>query len=237
MNKELIEELAEWIYNSENASRDEVELLTEWFEQNPVEPVVVGLTDEQADDLHSFYRRHKSYNLVDVYKEWAKTKTFAQPSEAFKAAMVEVDIRNQEIEKLKDDFIALESEYSKLKAQVTTQNVGELEAVDDLDIKRSPVGFELPPNWDNTPDDAVEYSVVEYFTTKEGHTCTSKTLAQIKRPTPPAPVVEVGRVWSDEGFEFEVVAVSQYNVCIKLKNGKLRLIDTDEFLAKFERVL
>jgi hypothetical protein len=114
-----------------------------WFEKNPPEPIVVGLSDYQIDDIgkiclgvNSRCLRPSMGDYIQRIGEYVKSKTFAQLSEAIKAAMVEVDIRNQEIEKLNDDFIALESEYSKLKAQVATKNVSEIvKASDGIEVE------------------------------------------------------------------------------------------------------
>ena len=52
-------------------------VITEWLEQNPIEPVFVGLTDEQVTQ---FIEKYNIHPLIGVHlKDWQKTQTFAQP--------------------------------------------------------------------------------------------------------------------------------------------------------------
>lgn len=52
--------------------------ISEWIEQNPIEPVVVGLTDEQMVDLiRGLSRTDKQFDLrLDFAREWLKAQTF-----------------------------------------------------------------------------------------------------------------------------------------------------------------
>ena len=49
--------------------------LKEWFKQNPIEPVVVGLSDSQVDDLVAWL----SFVTADRVRMWLKTQTFTKP--------------------------------------------------------------------------------------------------------------------------------------------------------------
>lgn len=81
MNKEQIEDLANYIWEGGLHLADIKGSIDYWFEQNPQEPVVVGLSDEQADSFLTFWHEQDSCNYIDVYKDWAKTQTFAQPQQ------------------------------------------------------------------------------------------------------------------------------------------------------------
>jgi hypothetical protein len=51
-----------------------------WLEQNPIEPLVVGLSDAQIDGLVDFIETGEfkpEVNLKTIIEEWLKTKTFA----------------------------------------------------------------------------------------------------------------------------------------------------------------
>ena len=62
---------------------DELSVFLKWLEQNQPSPVVVGLSDEQVEDLASDL---DSWNIGDTdgfifhIKEWLKIQTFAQQS-------------------------------------------------------------------------------------------------------------------------------------------------------------
>ena len=78
MNKEQIEKLIDDANLSSTASFR----IREWFEQNPIEPVVAGLSDEQVDDFIDTWHKSDRYYAVGVYRDWAKTQTFAQPQQS-----------------------------------------------------------------------------------------------------------------------------------------------------------
>ena len=50
MNKEKVRELAQDLRCAEDVNGAE-EMITEWLEENPIDPVVVGLSDEQIEML------------------------------------------------------------------------------------------------------------------------------------------------------------------------------------------
>ena len=68
---------------SSNFIDDHIKAITKWLEQNQIEPVVVGLSDEQVSELSDFISddeyRHTSKLRTDVIHESLKTQTFAQP--------------------------------------------------------------------------------------------------------------------------------------------------------------
>ena len=77
MTKEQIESLTRAIYGCN--SIDGNSKITEWFKLNPIKPVAVGLTDEQVHEFLDVWYKSNKYNCIEVYKEWAKTQTFAMP--------------------------------------------------------------------------------------------------------------------------------------------------------------
>ena len=78
MNKEKVRELVTLVYSEVfNPNREDV--VMEWFEQNPVEPVVVGLSDEQIIILGEVIRSRPNESETLVIHDWLKTQTFAQP--------------------------------------------------------------------------------------------------------------------------------------------------------------
>lgn len=79
MREEQIEKLALEILGTARVLEAYKETLTKWFERYPVKPVVVGLTDRQALSFVDAWRKTASWDAVNVYKEWAKTQTFALP--------------------------------------------------------------------------------------------------------------------------------------------------------------
>jgi hypothetical protein len=58
-----------------------------------------------------------------------------------------------------------------------------------------------------------------------------------QRPTPPAPKVEVGQVWSYGVFDVRVIGVNAIVVAYQgINNNDIETTDIRDFLAKFERV-
>ena len=81
MNKEKVRELAYLLIGRDTGSVDsKCKIITEWFEQNPVEPVVVGLSDEQIIILGEVIRSRPNESETLVIRDWLKTQTFAQPN-------------------------------------------------------------------------------------------------------------------------------------------------------------
>jgi hypothetical protein len=108
MNKEQIEKLIDYVHMSHiQANRTR-----EWIEQNPQEPVVVGLTELQLRDIFDRTPHKPTFEeFVEAYQEWSKTQTFAQPLE------VPADTYNKlvsEMEELQDKYDSLYEEYQSL---------------------------------------------------------------------------------------------------------------------------
>jgi hypothetical protein len=84
MNENQIYDLAEFISEGGLHFADIKGSVKTWLEQNPIEPVVVGLSDEQVGYLSFKLHGTLSYDgRVDVIENWLKTQTFTQ-SESFK---------------------------------------------------------------------------------------------------------------------------------------------------------
>lgn len=80
MNKDQIKSLEEWIFRSDNTPRDTIELITEWFNKNPIKPVVVGLSDEQVHQLSRTLNERSYFKhdwLISAIHNFLKTQTFA----------------------------------------------------------------------------------------------------------------------------------------------------------------
>jgi hypothetical protein len=78
MNKEQIEKLIDDANLSSTASFR----IREWFEQNPIKPMTVGLSDEQVSSLAFKLHGNLSYDgRVEVVEKYIKTQTFAQPQQ------------------------------------------------------------------------------------------------------------------------------------------------------------
>ena len=101
------------------------------------------------------------------------------------------------------------------------------------------------PNWDDAPRDAVEYSVIEYYTTKEGNTCKSVTLHEEQRPKP---TPQVGQVWKHvkNGTDYTIRILGglykndkDWEECITYQSNASDDFYTrtlTDFLSRFERV-
>ena len=95
-------ELADTLLNSSVSSH--IALITKWLEQNQVEPVVVGLSDEQINGLAVCLKLNNTGGVYStktehgVIKEYLKTQTFAQHTpqvevgQVWKSAKAEVTV-------------------------------------------------------------------------------------------------------------------------------------------------
>jgi hypothetical protein len=226
MNKDQVKALIEFVISSrKDEEMNIVEvccLINEFFERNPQEPTVVGLTPEQADSFMTFWHDNESCNYIKVYKEWAKTQTFSNYNNEGKVYELDGSVTDYKglYERAADSFVELEEEYSKLKAQL----------------------FE--PNWDDAPEEAVIARIwVEYVNKHNVSLVYREILAQYERPTPPAPKVEVGQVWEDKKESDEIIIVAlgknrTYDtICYQFTESKVIEIRCfEDFLAKFEQV-
>lgn len=211
MNKEQIEKLIDDANLSSTASFR----IREGFEQNPIEPVVVGLTDEQAYELVlkmcGSNETVKALKTDVLVREYLKTQTFAQPIEFSNVELMD------SYQGLMGDFEALSKELEQLKEQ------------------------QFQPNWDDAPDEAVIARIwVEYVNKHNVSLVHREILAQYERPKPLVPKVEVGQVWKDStwGLYVEITNVDNDCDCIRalcFENANLD-IATSTLLAKFELV-
>jgi hypothetical protein len=64
MNKEQIKDLANFIWEGGLHLADIKDSIDEWFEQNPVEPIVVGLTNEQIEAISIIVRPYDDSNRI-----------------------------------------------------------------------------------------------------------------------------------------------------------------------------
>jgi hypothetical protein len=222
-----VRELVQIICNIELENR--VKLATRWLENNLQEPVVVGLSDEQVADLADYVEEHNNepcQAIYDWFDEYAP-KCTEQPKSLPEKNMFdwtdsEIDDYAEEIHSC--NLIGFKSELRSIFRSMRM----------DFDKRLNQQQFQ--PNWDDAPHDAVEYSVFEYYTTKEGHTCSSSTLALIERPAQPAQKVEVGQVWKYMNIEFEVSKIVDYFVTCINENGLNWQGTMTDFLEKFEQV-
>jgi hypothetical protein len=221
--------------------------------QQEVKEVTIGLSDEQIYNLYDWLA-NAEYGFVAAYKEWAKTQTFTQSSEAFKAAMEEVHIRNEEIAQLKEEL-----EQLKLQQEVKEVPVGlSDEQVDEISSRLECVEwgykgiirnylktqtFAQPAigntdsrlNWDDAPKNA------ESFQLKGVWLCGAKVvdycvILDEQRPKP-TPVVELESVWHYGAIEATVRCVNDYEVVLcNNYSGIFSVIAVTDFLAKFKRV-
>jgi hypothetical protein len=101
---------------------------------------------------------------------------------------------------------------------------------------------QFQPNWDDAPADAEIYQISYVWLDEGGTFVDGNVLNEFKRPTPPAPKVEVGQVWkSSDGIRVEILGLGFANneetVCIKFFSSQILIIRTlSDFLAKFEQV-
>ena len=79
---EKVRELAEIVQKQGFLSSIEKEI-NKWLEQNPIEPVVVGLSDEQLEDLVKGLSiattDYQFKNRLEFAREWLDAQTFAKP--------------------------------------------------------------------------------------------------------------------------------------------------------------
>lgn len=80
MNKEKVRELSEFVIGHQATKITIESLITQWIEQNHPEPVVVGLSDEQVNDLSVTMKWEAGCNEGVVFLKWIKTQSFAQPN-------------------------------------------------------------------------------------------------------------------------------------------------------------
>lgn len=82
MNELELEDFSDFLDRGKRRGIDTKKLIVAWFIDNPQEPIVVGLSDEQCDIFGSMIDDEEGTDYVGKYlKEWQKTQTFAQPQQ------------------------------------------------------------------------------------------------------------------------------------------------------------
>jgi hypothetical protein len=80
MNKEQLDDLYLRLHRCKKS--DELRVFNKWFEKNPIEPVVVGLSDNQffslVQDVFGHCYNPRLEELFVDFKSWQKNQTFAQ---------------------------------------------------------------------------------------------------------------------------------------------------------------
>jgi len=229
MNKKKIESLSEFLLQNSRWS-NMTHKITEWFEKNPVEPVVVGLSDEQVKSFITHWMSGGN-NEVMEYHEWARTQTFAQ----LDAKEVVVGLSDEQIKDFSKNCYVLES---RIKEWLKTQTFAQSQL------------FE--PRWDIIPSHVDEVEIVMNYC-QDGMILDDESnfLIGYKRPKLPAPKVEVGQTWSKEGLKYRIYELDKMKTLgEKVDSVVFHHYDVDEnsddfelfertlssFLAKFERV-
>lgn len=209
MNKEKVRELATEL---RKCGGNNEQLITEWLEQTPVEPVVVGLSDEQILDLTKYLKndctRGQKMDMSRLITDWQKTQTFVQH-------------RAFDDSELSEKYMTLYDDYQSLLI--------------DLSLQKKQ---QFLPNWDKIPVHADWYFVSESYC--ENEPTLNCVIYKEQRPQP-TPQVEVGQVWKLENVAYEVSAITQINgekyVVVRVCDDWLFPSYTmSDFLAKFERV-
>ena len=252
--KEKVRELAMELREKTIPSGYEV-VITEWLEQNPIEPQVVGLSDEQVRDVAQYQWDKMSIFSVEMCEEliskWQKTQTFKEPCECglnvsqihkdqFKDLQVAYKVlaeREKELEQWREDFVEMESEYSKVKK--------ELEQLKSQ---------QFTPNWDNAPVSATSCHLKRVWVNENGIGIDYAVLLDIQRPKP---TPQVGQVWkcSKNQQDYTVTEITTLECETKMNDGdwesNMQLIayrhvkacelktyhrKLSDFLAKFEMV-
>ncbi len=196
-----------------------------WFEQNPIEPVFVGLSDSQfkkvarhlanewdSDDYIGYEASLRRALDEQTFLYTAKPAFYNNEGKVYELDGSVTDYK-ADYESVAGSFVSLEEEYSKLKAQ------------------------EFQPNWDDAPEWATKCRVRVHWADDDNHSATGALLREEQRPKP-SPKVDVGQVWDFHGSSVEIVMVTKFQIVMKsIETGYLSIDDgIDDFLAKFEQV-
>jgi len=223
MNKEKIDDLANFIWEGGLHLADIKGSVEQWLEQNPQKPVAVGLTDEQVADAFAspYIPKDIRDDLIVIFKNWLKTQTFA-------VREIPVGLSDEQIQSLVDYTYCDSDTFNTIKEWAKTQTLS----------TESKMKFEI--YWDDAPAGAEIYQLSYVWLDKGGKWLDGNVLDEIKRPAPPAQKVEVGQVWRhiNMGFAVTVVDVEYGIEFLFVEDENLHGdVDTvDNFLAKFERV-
>src|SRR5574343_174040 len=115
VDKEKVRELASRLDFSYGKLREEI--ITEWLEQNQHKPVVVGLSDEQVDNLVAYMRKEGFLSFLvphNLYiKDWLKTQTFSHYNNEGKVYELDSSVTDyrEAYDSVAGSFVSLEEEY------------------------------------------------------------------------------------------------------------------------------
>lgn len=227
------------------------DIITNWFLFNPIEPVAVGLTDEQVVSFVDSFFINPIYTeeLTKSLKGWLKTQTFVQFVEFSNVELSEM------YQALMEDFQDLQKELGQLKTQFTPDWSTAPEGVNW--VAQEPNGgwsWFINKPYIHKSDKWVSDSEWAKNATPCRHW--RETLQQ--RPTSPTPKVEVGQVWAyiETGVEYVIDEIIVLNGNTKIgewqenftlvtyslnalsgyKPKDIYRRPMSDFLAKFERV-
>jgi hypothetical protein len=233
--------------------------ISAWFEEGlKQEPVAVGLSDEQAISLIKFRDSTISDNCLRIYKDWAKTQTFTTPEVKEVPVGLSDEQVNGLIQHFKDEGI-LQNKLNHawvIKGYLKTQAfaIPEVQPVsalssayqclleDNLALAKELEQLkaqQFTPDWNIIPIYVDEVEIVMNYCQGGMIDDDSNFLISYKRPTPPAPKVEIGQVWRLNNSEsrVEVLLIRGDNVAVDgLDVGGLAVYEIADFVAMFERV-
>jgi uncharacterized FlaG/YvyC family protein len=184
--KVKVEELCKVIFDTPAYNHDDV--ITKWLKQNPVEPIVVGLSDEQVDTFVDYIQCQPEETHIDdvkrLCKALMKTQTFTQSDDIqdYLDEIAHLNKLNYEMNDSLEVCIKIKDE----KTDEVTRLRKELEQLKS----------QFTPSWDgdDAPKDAaVAFIICEYLDDKNNHIRPRKIISEHKRPKhTPAP-------WEIEG--------------------------------------
>lgn len=256
-------ELAYLLNGRDTGSVDsKCKIITEWLEQNPVEPVVVGLSDDNVWSLAEAFVDDNALTMqemFDSYGEWAKTQAFAQPE----VKEVVIGLTDEQIDNLVVwlgvGFVTATKVATRVKEWLKTQTFEQQYKTDGFaEMQLDEAGIEyralkaeleqlkshkFTPNWDDAPKKA-SYARLSVEWLNNGYQQIAfNVLSQHERPKPTLPTIEVGQVWrSNDSHEIayeraKIIGVDDEAVAYRFNEiGKIGVFDIEDFLAKFEQV-
>jgi FtsZ-binding cell division protein ZapB len=136
---EKVYELAEFIYQKatfNNYVEKTAASITEWLEQNPIEPVVIRISDEQCDKFGEIFCEEEGCDWAGEYlKNHLQTQTFTQ--------LEDIAELQEEIADLKKENYHLDDSLNFL-----------IKVRDKLQDEVNLLKLQLfEPNWDDAPKD------------------------------------------------------------------------------------
>jgi hypothetical protein len=134
MNREQINDLANFIWEGGLHLADIKGSVEQWLEQNPlvsVETKVVGLTDEQVAEAFAspYIPKDIRDDLIVIFKNWLKTQTFA-------VREIPVGLSDEQIQSLVDYTYCDSDTFNTIKEWAKTQTFAQPHQ-------------QFQPNWDD----------------------------------------------------------------------------------------